>query len=416
MTARRPLSESAALLAVIGLTLFFRLDAVPFYVDESCKIGYSAPFEAFAAGRFDDPIWQAREEKYLNPVLTYYVIGAARRLGGYDAAGLNEPWDFRQTDADNVRLGRVPESTLLWWSRAGVTVAAGAGLFGLFRLLTRATARWAAFAWLAGTLASPYLRTALRRALNEGVLIATVALTLWALERALAAFDRREAPFVNWPAMGWTAVAGAGAGLSAQTKLNGGIIALGVWMVLLLASVRTPAGLGARARALALATAVLAISATGTFIGTNPSLWPDPLRDTVRMARARVEIMQAQVIQYPDDAIGGILESLARVPPRVLHPDVPLPAGMVLVVLFGVGCTLSAGALARWLRGDSHGHARIVLTVAGLAVALPGLLTPLDWSRYYVLPAIFASLQMAFGLESTARAVLHSVGKIRWRL
>jgi hypothetical protein len=414
--ARRPIREAAAALAVIGLTLFFRLDAVPFFVDESCKVGYSALFEAFAGGRFDDPVWQAREEKYLNPVLTYYVIGAARRLGGYDAARLNAPWDFRQTDADNVRLGRVPEPSLLWWSRAGVTAAAGAGLFGLFLLLTRATARWVACVWLAGALASPYLRTALRQALNEGVLIATVALTLWALERALGALERRDAPSLNWPAVGWTAVAGAGAGLSAQTKLNGGTVALGVWMVLLLASVRKPGGLGARAPALALGTLVLAVSAAGTFIGTNPSLWHDPLRDSARMVRARVEIMQAQVIEYPDDAIGGVLERLARVPPRVLHPDVPLPAGAAFAVLFGLGCAVSARALARWLRGDDDGsHARIALTVAGLVVAAPGLLAPLDWSRYYVLPAIFASLQMAFGLEWTARAVLHSVATFRWR-
>jgi hypothetical protein len=89
---------------------------------------------------------------------------------------------------------------------------------------------------------------------------------------------------------------------------------------------------------------------------------------------------------------------------------------MALVVLFGVGCTLSARALARWLRG--HGdcsRARIALTVAGLVAAAPGLFAPLDWSRYFVLPAIFASLQMAFGLEWAARAVLHSVGKTPWR-
>jgi hypothetical protein len=101
---------------------------------------------------------------------------------------------------------------------------------------------------------------------------------------------------------------------------------------------------------------------------------------------------------------------------RVLHPDVPLPAGIGLVVLCGIGCALSARATARWLRRDDEcSHARVALTVAGLVVAAPGLLAPLDWSRYYVLPAIFASLQMAFGLEWTARTVLHSVATIRWR-
>jgi 4-amino-4-deoxy-L-arabinose transferase-like glycosyltransferase len=415
MMTRRQAAWRAALLTGIGLALFAGLESVAFYPDESCKIAYSAPFEALAAGRFDDPIWQDREDKYLNPVLTYYVIGIARRIGGYDAARLTGPWDFRRSDAENVRLGRMPDQALLWWGRAGVTAAAGGGLFVLFLLMTRAAAPWAALAWLAAALASPFLRTALRRALNEGVLVAAVALALWAFARAVAAIMRRPDSVPVQPALAWTALAGAATGLAAQTKLNGGFLVAGFALVLLLAGVRPPTGHGGRIRALLLAAAVLAASTAGTFIAANPSLWSDPLRDTVRMARTRVEILKAQVLEYPADAIDGARERLARVPPRVLHPDLALPGGAVPVALFAFGFVLSVRSLARWLRGAGEDHVRVVLTVVGFVVSAPGLLTPLDWSRYYVLPAIVASMHMAFGLEWTARAVLHSVAKTGWR-
>ena len=415
MITARQAGWRAALLAGIWLALFAGLESVPFYLDESCKIAYSAPFEAFAAGRFDDPIWQDREDKYLNPVLTYYVIGIARRIGGYDASRLNGPWDFRRSDTENVRLGRMPEPALLWWGRAGVTAAAGAGLFVLVLLMTRAASLWVALAWLAAALASPFLRIALRRALNEGVLVAAVALALWAFARAVEAIMRGPGPAAVRPALAWTALAGAAAGLAAQTKLNGGLLVAGFALVLVLAGVRPPVGHRARIRALLLAAAVLTASTAGTFIAVNPSLWSSPLRDTVRMARTRVEILKAQVLEYPTDAIAGARDRLARVPPRVLHPDLPLPVGAVPVALFAIGVALSVRSLARWLRGAGEDHVRAVLTVVGLVVSVPGLLTPLDWSRYYVLPAIIASMHMAFGLEWTVRAVLHSVTKHRWR-
>ena len=414
MTTRRA-DWRAAVPALIGLALFAGLESVPFYSDESCKIAYSAPFEAFAAGRFHDPIWQDREDKYLNPVLTYYVIGIARRIGGYDASRLNGPWDFRRSDAENVRLGRVPEPTLLWWSRAGVTAAAGGGLFMLFLLMTRAASPWTALVWLAAALASPFLRTALRRSLNEGVLVAAVALALWAFARALSAIVCRPNPAPLRPAFAWMALAGAAAGLGAQTKLNGGFLVAGFALVLLLAGVRPTIGHAGRIRVLLLAAAVLAASAAGTFIAANPSLWPDPARDTVRMTRMRVEILKAQVLEYPADAIEGARDRLARVPPRVLHPDLPLPGGAVPAALFAIGFALSLRSLARWLRGSGENDARVVLTVVGLVVSAPGLLTPLDWSRYYVIPVIVAGMHAAFGLEWTARAALHSVAKSGWR-
>jgi 4-amino-4-deoxy-L-arabinose transferase-like glycosyltransferase len=391
--------EPAVALLAIALAMFHRLDAVPFYVDESCKIGYSAPFEAFASGRFSDPVWRTREDRYLNPVLTYYVVGAARRMGGYGADRLNEPWDFSVTDEENARRGRTPEPGLLWWSRAGVTAAACAGIFVLFLMMTRAGQRWTALVWLGLTLTNPFLRTALRRALNEGVLLATIALTMWALCRALQRFEDGQGPGVRWPAMGWIAAAGFGAGLSAQTKLNGGMAAAAVWLVLALAAARWRVPLRARARHLLLATIIVAVCSAGAFVGSNPSLWPHPPRETVRMVRARVEVMNAQALEYRHQAIGGIPQRLLHVPRRVMAELAALPNGPLNLLLFALGTGASALILVRWLRARDDNHARVVLTVAGAMVSAPALVAPIDWSRYYVLPVVFSSMQIVFGIE-----------------
>jgi len=391
--------EPAAVLLVIGLALFTRLDDIAFHVDESCKISYSAPFDALVAGRFTDPIWRTREDRYLNPVLTYYVVGAARRIGGYGPDRLNHPWDFAVSDRENARLGRMPEPRLLWWSRAGVTAAACAGVFTLFLLMMRASRRWAACLWLGLTLTSPFLRTALRQALNEGVLVAAIALVMWSLSRALERFDRHAGPGIPWSAMGWIAAAGLCAGLAAQTKLNGGAAAAGAWLVVMLAAARWQASWRSIVRTLLLSTVILAACSACAFIGTNPSLWPHPPRESLRMVRARAEVMNVQVMQFRHEAIVGVEERLRRVPVEVLHTRAAFPGGPLNLVFFIVGAGASLAALGSWLRARDDNHARVVLTVVGAIVSAPGLLTPLDWPRYYVLPVIFSSVQIVFGVE-----------------
>ena len=106
--------EWPAVLLIIAAAMFSRLDRVPFHVDESHWIGLSAPFEAFFTGRFSDPIWQDRQDKYITSPVTYYVIGAARRLGGWPAETLNAPFRWRVSYEDNLADNRIPKPGLLW--------------------------------------------------------------------------------------------------------------------------------------------------------------------------------------------------------------------------------------------------------------------------------------------------------------
>ena len=99
--------ERVIVLAVIAAAMFTSPDAPRFHPDESHWIGLSAPFEAFFTGRFTDPIWETQQDKYLNAPMTYYVIGAARRLGGWSPDALNATWIYGRPYAENLASCRL---------------------------------------------------------------------------------------------------------------------------------------------------------------------------------------------------------------------------------------------------------------------------------------------------------------------
>ena len=151
-------AERLAVILVITAAMFTGLSAVRFHPDESLWIEASASFEAYFTGRVLDPHWQAREDRYTMAPMTSYVVGAARRLGGWTPDALNKPYDFNWPYSLNLADGRVPVPGLLEWSRRGVTATAVIGLYVSFAVFARAAGRPAAYVWLALVLASPYLR------------------------------------------------------------------------------------------------------------------------------------------------------------------------------------------------------------------------------------------------------------------
>jgi hypothetical protein len=407
-------AEALVVFAVIAAALYTGLDRVPFHIDESHWIGLSAPFEAFFSGRFSDPIWQERQDKAVNATVTYYVIGAARRIGGFPPDRLNRPWRWFASKEENVAEGRMPEPQLLWWARAGVTTAAIVALFVFFRLLSRAAGRPAAYAWLALALVNPYLRATLRHAMNEGVLLCCLALAIWATSSALPYLDRSpDAPGARVRAAAWLVVAAVAAGLAAQTKTNGSLAVAGIVIVAALAAVRAPGPRARKLRRVALASALVAGVSWGTFIGANPTLWPDPVRETVRTMRARVEVTRDQS-RLPDGrGLTGNPRRAGIVLTRVFSDHALVPLTIAGVVLFVAGVAAAVAGLIGWMRGSSQNHALVSLLVVGATVSVPMLLTPLDRPRLYMLPVFFFGLATAVGLAWLAGRVCQAVRGVR---
>jgi hypothetical protein len=402
--------ESLVALVVIAAAFYPGLSRLAFHVDESHWIGLSAPFEAFVGGRFSDPIWQERQDKDVNATVTYYVIGVARRIGGYPPDRLNRPWRWFVPHDMNVAEGRVPEPGLLWWSRAGVTTTAVVGLWVLFLLLRRAAGRPTAWAWLALALASPYLRDTLRHAMNEGVLLCWIALAAYATFRALPHVERPAGvPGAGLRAAAWLAAGAAAAGIAAQTKLNGSLAAAGMIAVVALASLRAPGRWASRARRAGVAALFIGGLSFTTFVAANPSLWPDPLRASVRSVRARAEVTKAQLQLSDGRRLSGTPGRATIVLTRVFADYALVPLRVAGPVLFAAGAGAAAAGLFAWARRRSENHALASLVTIGLVVSLPMLLTPLDRGRFYMLPVVCFGMATVAGLVWTA-------GRIRQRL
>ena len=402
--------ESIIALAFIAAAFYPGLSTLTFHVDESHWIGLSAPFEAFAGGRFTDPIWQERQDKAINGTVTYYVIGAARRIGGYPPDRLNRPWRWFVPLEVNAAEGRVPEPGLLWWSRAGVTTTAVIGLWVFFILLRHAAGRPTAWAWLALALVSPYLRDTLRHAMNEGVLLCWIALAAYATFRALSHAERPAgAPGAGLRAAAWLAAGSVAAGLAAQTKLNGGLAAAGMIAVVALATLRVPERWTARARRAGIAALCIGGLSFTTFVAANPSMWPDPVRESVRSIRARAEVTRAQVQLSNGRRLSGTPGRVTIVLTHVFADYALVPLRVAGPVLFAAGTGAAITGLVAWVRRRRQNHALASLVTIGAAVSLPMLLTPLDRPRFYVLPVI------CFGMATVA-GLVWAGGQIRGRL
>ena len=414
MSRRLQRLEALVVLAIVAAAFYPGLVRLPFSADESHWIGLSAPFEAFFTGRFHDPIWQERQDKIIIAPVTLYVTGAARRFGGYTPERLNLPYRFGRSQAENQAEGRVPEAGLLWWGRAGVTTAAVVGVFVFFVLLLRAAGRPAAYVWLALALANPYLRTTLRRAMNEGVLLAAVAVVVWAVYRALLRLDATTAgDRLDVRGTGWWLLAGAVAGLAAQTKLTGGLAVPAILIVIALAAVRAGGPWRRRARQASLAAVLVVAVSAVTFVGANPTLWPNPARATIEIVRARAQVIAAQRVDAPRDAMPSVPRRVLVASERICFDYGLLPGMLAGLPLLLAGALVTARQLYRWLLENGRNHALTALAVVGATLGAPAFLTPLDWRRYYLLAVVFAGFLTVIGVDWVARRLWRSVSPAR---
>jgi hypothetical protein len=209
--------------------------------------------------------------------------------------------------------------------------------------------------------------------------------------------------------MAWLVAAAVAAGLAAQTKLNGILIVPGTLLAVVLAVMRSPMPWRGRLQRMVLASAVIAAVSCMTFVGTNPSLWPDPIRETMRSARARAEVTKAQMQLTDGRRLSGVPGRAGTVLTRVFsdYALVPLKVAGPLLFLAGTGSAVAGFLL--WMRRANQNHALVPLLTVGVMVAAPMLLTPLDRPRLYMLPVFFAGLATAVGLAWLA-------GRVRMRI
>lgn len=403
---------ACALLAVFGVGI----DRVAFFPDESEWIATSYYFEAFLDRSAEPTLWSERYWTLTQPPLCRYIIALGRLAGGYRVGDLNRPWAFSIGDAANIARGALPNPRLLWWSRLPMALLAVVSILILFRLVTAAAGRWAAYTLVLLLAANPFVYRILCRAMSEAPLLACTALFALASDAALAEWQRSvEEPYRSFaafrPVAAWFFLAGCVCGLAAAAKLNG-FATVPTGLVLCALAAATHAGkvpMGARSVLTAATAGLLLLGTALIFVVLNPYLYVDPLGRTVTLFNHRLLEIQGQLASHPNSVIHGMTSRVEIVSRRILHDFAAMsfPGSLLLNVVL---CALGAHFIVRqawpWLRGNPTGRTSVVILVVGLGSAAPALFTPLDWDRYYLLPVIFTTVGIAVGIAACVTPLL----------
>jgi 4-amino-4-deoxy-L-arabinose transferase-like glycosyltransferase len=411
----------AILLGVLGYTIFLivGISAVPFHPDETSLLLQSRDFDLYLA----DPsqlAWSPEREgeqeqiyRALNAPLPKYVLGLARRLGGFTAAEVPVDWDWSEDFAQNVDRGALPSDEMLLAARLGSTLLLPLALYFVYRsgdLLGGPRTGWLAVAVLG--LNSLFLLHG-RRAMAEGVLFFGLAIALWSLFHA----DRQPV------------LAGIAIGLAFAAKHSAlPLIAIGV---LAAGWIPGPA-IRWRARIAGVARFLAGLAVVSLVL--NPFLWSDPIRAGIRSWDARRSLVQDQIQMQaiaehvaielpmrPSDQLSAFLGQVYFSPAQsqeagnyeqALASSIEAYLGfaghtllrgwLVGSLAFGLSLFGMLLALVRLRRGDPVVRRRLILlllTSAGIALALL-LGIPFPFQRYYVPMLPIVTLWVAYAVGS----------------
>jgi 4-amino-4-deoxy-L-arabinose transferase-like glycosyltransferase len=384
---------------IISAVYFTGLERVDFDKDETHWIAYSNKFEMFFQGDFKNSAWSTDWNRFLNPTITYYVIGIGRNVGGFGIDKINLPYDFTQDMKQNMAAGAIPTPALLWWSRAGVTFSSVIGLLIGFWLLIRSVGRVSAYLWVGFITLNKYILMTLRQAMNEGPMFLFVMITILAAYFLIKASSQGDLRLQWKKILAWLVICGIGIGFAAQTKTNGGAALFGVNLAFVFALIRLPAKWPIKLVTASLGLVILGSVSFLTFILPNPTAWEQPVQYSQNVLRARLDLIQNQSDDDPNRVISSWSKRLELVPQRVFIEYMEIPIIFPTFLFFLFGAVNVAWNIYHWARNQNNKAELVALSSVGLLVSLPILFTPLDWGRYYFLPVFFFAIPVMIGIE-----------------
>jgi 4-amino-4-deoxy-L-arabinose transferase-like glycosyltransferase len=418
-------------IGLLGLYILAGVLAVPFHGDESTIIYMSQDIGSLRPDRITtlfyrdppqvDPAIQ--ELRLLNGSITFFGIGALRRLVGFRSADLAQQWDWGANYAYNEATGHIPSPPLLFVSRlwsAFCTLLSTAILFAIARRLLPRTGTWLTALMY---VLLPVLLVNGRRANFEGSVQITLMLLLWAavtLTQRIA--TGRDKP-IHW------LLVGAAAGMATSAKHNSLLVSAPVLAIVIVYGLSQRRDWGRALRhALLVGAAMAAI-----FFALNPAWWSIDPRVPTEVLRLRVNLLQDQAGQFGGFANVGerIAAALTNViaPPQYYEVEagwpewiagqiqqyesqtfllvplrgVPLPPITLIVAVIGV-IVLPRTPAAQLIRLSA------IFTLLSLL-----LLNPLPWQRYYLPLVPFYALFYGAGIAHLGAFVWRWIGSRRVR-
>jgi Dolichyl-phosphate-mannose-protein mannosyltransferase len=393
----------------LALTVFgWDLASEPHFVDESAYISQSFYADLWLQHKWDDPLW-LHYAGYDLPPLPKYVIGLALRLEGYGRPGpaAMVAW-YRDTSRQFV------SRDALVAARRPSVVFGAIGCLAIYALGTLALDRrlglLSALLLMANPLYAMHARRAMSDVTSESLLLATLAVGLWAWKRLLADQGSRVVSVV-----GLVLGSGVLGGLATLAKLNGSLagMVLAAWAVLsiLLASPLW------RSRAIILATIAAGAISFGTFVALNPFLFAHPkgpidpsLEPLAEMSfRVRVKVITSHRVDvsllakslFPNDALKTVPDKLKAVAVQGFGRFGPFgPRGwtdstirfdwkqdwgaLVWLPWVAIGFVLAILRGRSQFRTGQPPTAWAIVVQASLALAVVTAFIPLAWDRYFL--------------------------------
>lgn len=380
------------LFAMLGLSVFsYNLNEIEFYVDENPWIYESAALNSFLDGDFTPELWEDDYNGMLDPPIAKYLIGVGINLGGVSIESLPR-WDWNLDAQSNIARGCIPSDEVLWWARIPMLVTAVVGLLLASFLVSKAHSRLAGLVFYGLSLSN--FTYPLRQAMSEAPLVFFTFLAgLAGYQGVKSLLDKKYKPtFI------WFSIFGVLTGLAAASKLNAIVILLAgilsIGFVLFWRRKREVKQSSKLAVQLIVVQLYLILT---TFVLVNPYLYVQPYRKIVLMFIARTFTLQVQMKMYPQSVVSAG-NWLRIVPERIFGQlsTLAYPGHTVInILLFVLGIYTFIQIL--WNKFPGW-EAALVLGTFSIVLAVPGIMSPLNWNRYYLFPVVFARVYIAVGL------------------
>jgi hypothetical protein len=391
------------LLFIIGICVYgYNLEEVEFHLDENPWIYESAALDALLTGNFAPEIWDEEFNSMLDPPIPKYLIGIGMKLGGLSIVDLPR-WDWHLGTNENIARGCEPSKDMLFWARIPMIVTSISGLLLAAFLLSKAYSRLSAFLFYGFSLTS--FTYPLRQAMSESPLIFFTFLAgLVGYLGIIALSDQKfKLAYIRF------SIFGVLTGLAAASKLNGIFIAAASILCVGFVLFWNSRGKIKQHLALAVRLVLLQIYLVGiTFVSINPFLYTKPIQNTALMFVSRAFTIQVQMIKSSKYAITP--ENWKRiVPERIFQQYATLayPGHYAInFILFLIGLYIVFYTI---LNKNPGWEASLLLGTFSIVLAVPGILTPLDWVRYYLFPVIFARIYIAVGFAKVLSVLTQKV-------
>ena len=393
---------------MLALTVFgWDLASEPHFMDESAYISQSFYADLWLQQKWDDPLWLVYAG-YDLPPLPKYVIGLALRAEGHRRPGPSAmaAW-YRDTSRQFVSLDALVAA------RRPSIVFGMIGCLAIYALGTLAFDRrvglLSSLLLMANPLYAMHARRAMSDVMAESLLLATLAVGLWAWKRLLSGEGKS---LVSHLAL----LAGSGwlCGLATLAKLNGALagIILAVWAVLAILVSRPLS----RSWRIVLATLGAAGVSLLTFITLNPFVFANPrFADVSLEPLARMNILERlKVISdhrvnvskdaksiFPDDALVSPLDKLkvlvvqgfgrfgpfgprGRTDSTIRYDWRQDRGSLIWLPWVGLGFVLALLRGRHQFRDGEPATSWAIVVQASVALLIVTSFIPLAWDRYFL--------------------------------